>query len=325
MRIGNVFGSATHESATHRLLSQTARPLTNRVLVGLSALAVSALVGAPNVVAGPAGSGGAIVDITSTSIGAKIALQGAARIAAKGIPTDASSVHVWQIAAGEYLVADHFPTGFKTMTTHASDGSTRVAVEFQVSATISSQSRAGVADTSETATAQSVSWAWLNQFCFTRLSNAWGWLDTCYITHYLAGETDPRDFFQLEQYGTVAAAQYVGKIYDGWEAAVKASGSSTMSWIDWTPRSNYDSGCTSVNLSIAALNTSISSPAFFCQHVVPTKYADAGHFKIDWNCGCIYPFGQPYPNSRELDYMQAVSVPGGGAAIWTLSAGFTAQ
>ena len=40
--------------------------------------------------------------------------------------------------------------------------------------------------------------------------------------------------------------------------------------------------------------------------------------------GCDWPFGQPHPNTREIDGMQAISVPGGGSAVWTLSAGFTA-
>jgi hypothetical protein len=62
-----------------------------------------------------------------------------------------------------------------------------------------------------------------------------------------------------------------------------------------------------------------------CERWNVYKYADAGHFKEEWSCGCIFPFGQPYPNVREIDYLQTVSVANGRYVEWTLTAGFLAR
>lgn len=253
--------------------------------------------------------------------GRELAQTGAARITAEGIPTSASAVSVWSLGAGEYLVAQQMPTNFSTSTTQNPDGSAKVEVQFEVRATAGTPG----AGTLATAATSSPSWAWLNQGCFARFSNTWGWLDSCYVLHKLVGESDPRDFYQLEQYGTVAANNNSGKIYNAWLQGQKAANSSAMSWIDWSPRGSVSGAWQGIGISVSALGVGISTGSIMCEHWNITKWAEAGHFQNQWDCGCIYPFGQPYPNSREIDYMQAVSVPNGGVASWTLSEGFQAQ
>ncbi len=144
------------------------------------------------------------------------------------------------------------------------------------------------------------------------------------LQHGLAGETDPRDFYQLEQYGTLGAAPF-GKIYSGFLEAQQASGSAPMRWIDWSPRGSLSGSCAIIPLQVSALGVTIGASGLMCEHWYIYKYTAAGHFKEEWSCGCIWPFGQPYPNTREIDYMQAISVPNGGLPRWTLSAGFLAQ
>jgi hypothetical protein len=165
---------------------------------------------------------------------------------------------------------------------------------------------------------------YLNQYCFSRMGDTLsGYLDSCYVLHKMVNESDPRDFYQLEQYGSVGAGQ-LRKIYSGFLEAQQAASSSTMSWIDWSPRGTITGSCQSVSLNVSALGVGISSSGIMCERWNITKWSAGGHFKEEWSCGCIVPFGQPYPNVREIDYMQAVSVPNGGSAVWTLSAGYTA-
>ena len=199
------------------------------------------------------------------------------------------------------------------------DGSTSIEVTYNVGFE-------GGAAVSNVAVAATVpSWAFLNAACFSRMgSSALGFLDSCYSIHKLVNETNSNDFYKLEQYGTLGAGSLT-KIYSGWLSAVKASGSSAMSWIDWNPRGSTNGGCQNLTLQVQALGINFTSPAYFCESTIPTKYDAAGSFKMEWSCGCVYPFGQPYPNSREIDYLQSVSVANGGSALWTLSAGYNAR
>jgi hypothetical protein len=98
-----------------------------------------------------------------------------------------------------------------------------------------------------------------------------------------------------------------------------------MAWIDWSPRGSRSGSCTTLPLSVAALGIPYVSSVTACERYNIDKGAAAGQFKVEWSCGCVYPFGQPYPNTRELDYLQAVSVANGGFAQWSISAGFLAR
>jgi hypothetical protein len=116
----------------------------------------------------------------------------------------------------------------------------------------------------------------------------------------------------------------LAKIYEGWLSAVKGPGSGSMAWVDWSPRGDLSGSCRGIPLSVSALGVGISASGVMCEHWNITKGSAAGTFQQAWNCGCIWPLGQPWPNDREIDYMQAVSVPNGKPVVWTLSAGFTA-
>ena len=85
-----------------------------------------------------------------------------------------------------------------------------------------------------------------------------------------------------------------------------------MSWMDWSPRASKSGSCQGVPLSITVLGVGISASGLMCEQWNIYKYAAGGHFKEEWSCGCVYPLGQPYPQTREVDYMQAISIPGGG-------------
>jgi hypothetical protein len=267
---------------------------------------------------------GAPIEITDSSSGVRLATEAADRQAALGQRIDSADLHVWRLGPGDYLVGKSMPRNLVTSTTTNSDGQTELAFSYDVDSR-SSMAPVAAANLAPDA-AVTASWKFVAQACFSRLSNGYGWLDSCYRIDKIVNEGDPRDFCKLEQYGTVGASgfPYFGKIYSGWLAAAKSSSSAAMSWIDWSPRGNKSGSCVSIPLSISALGLPFSTSGVMCEHWNIYKYADAGHFKEEWSCGCIIPFGQPYPNTREIDYLQAISVLNGKLAQWTLSAGFAA-
>lgn len=262
------------------------------------------------------------VEVTSSPKGRDMAVQAAERYSNLGRKTLAADLKVWRIGPDDYLIGEQMPDSFKTTVTKGPDDSTDLGMSYNVGF-----DGTGIAAQPEIwAAAAAPSWAFLDSACFSRMGDStFGFLDSCYSLHKLINETNTKDFYKLEQYGTLGAGN-VTKIYSGWLNGVKAStGSSAMSWVDWAPRANVTGGCQNLTLRIEALGVGFTTPAFFCEQNTPTKYAAAGSFRMEWNCGCVYPFGQPYPNSREIDYLQSVSVDNGGSVMWTLSAGYNAR
>jgi hypothetical protein len=293
---------------------------SGRPAVAVAVLAVIASI-APVTAASPRSGP---LEVTGTERGHALAEQGAARHRALGVPSKAASLRVWRTTDGGYLVGTRLPDNLRTSIEERADGTVIAEMSYDVGGLDEGGAKTASLDGR---LAAGPSWQWRSQGCFSRLggSSGPGWLDSCYAIHKLVNETNSRDYYKLEQWGTLAAAN-LGKIYNGWLAATRAaSGSSTMRWADWSPRGSTSGSCVNVTLSIAALGVGFSSPAFFCEQNIPHKSPTPGSFRMEWSCGCIWPFGQPVPNSREIDYLQAVSVPNGGAARWTLSAGLHAR
>jgi hypothetical protein len=274
--------------------------------------------GLPSLAAGRSPTGP--VEVTDSKAGQELAAEAAARQSRLGARVAASDLRVWRVAPGDYVVGKTKPRNLAFgMMTGAAGGIERT-FSFDVGARVSTSLEAG----STALAAAAPSWVWVSQGCFTRKHNIYGWLDSCFKLLRLAGESDPRDFYTLEQYGSVGAKTF-GKIYSGWLAASKTSASAPMAWIDWSPRGSKSGPCVVIPLSVSALGQSLSASGLMCERWNVYKYADAGHFKEEWSCGCIFPFGQPYPNVREIDYLQTVSVANGRYVEWTLTAGFLAR
>ena len=259
-------------------------------------------------------------DITASTEGRGLAEAVAARWKSNGVAATARDLRVWDLTGSgeEFFVATGMPRALTTQTIVDADGTHHIEFSFEVSSSDSRNPEPLFASTTAAA-----DWSWLNQGCFARISNWAGWLDSCYAMHRLTGESDPRDFYQLQQYGTVGSG--LGKIYDGWLMGQKASGSSAMSWIDYNPRQSIGGNCVSVPIQVAALGQIIRDTGILCENWNITKWTEAGKFREQWSCGCVYPFGKGSNSTREINLMQAVSVPNGGTAKWVLTAGFTAS
>jgi len=260
---------------------------------------------------------GSPAEITQTATGRRLATDVAGRHARLGVPVRADELRVWRLGPGDYLIGTSMPRNLRTSAVATADGAIELSMAFDTeplrSQSISSTTSAGT----------QAAWRWVSQGCFSRIQNVFGYIDSCYAVHRLTGESDPRDFYKLEQYGTVGA-KLLGKIYDGSLSAAKSAASAAMSWIDWSPRGSLSGSCVTVPLSVSALGIGFSASGVMCERWNIYKAAAAGQFREEWSCGCIVPFGQPYPNAREIDYLQAISVGGGKLAQWTLSASFRA-
>lgn len=289
-------------------------------------VAVAAIVGATLVAtttgARAHGLQGRPLEITGTAKGQELVRHAAQQFAGQGLGAE-RSLHAWELAPGDYVVGEVLPLNLTTTSSTDPNGRIRSELTFDVGASAGDE-EGRVASAGDALTATIPYWTTTSQGCFAWIRNYAGELLSCFKLRRLVGESNARDFYSLEQFGTVQATPY-GKIYDGWVAAKKATASAPMAWEDWDPVGDLISGtCMIQPLSINILGAGLSTSGLLCERWDMTLYVDPGHFKQQWSCGCLWPFGQPYPNSRGMRYVQGISVPGGGNAIWTLSAGFLA-
>lgn len=290
--------------------------MRRRIAAGVMATVVlSGVVATSTMAAGPSTE-----EITGTTMAERLVAGVRDRLLAHGGIADPAALRVWRVPGG-HVVGSQAPGRIETSEVTMTDGSVRTEIRFDVAAPRggppASRSREAVA------AAVSPSWSWVAQACFARFGNSYAKFDTCYVMRKLVGETDPRDYYQLDHFGT-AFPTFFGKLYSAWLEGRKANGSSAMAWVDWSPRGSRTGSCGPIPLSVSALGISVSTSSILCERWDPRKYDEAGRFRNTWSCGCIWPFGQPYPNTREVEYLQAVSVVNGGTVRWTLSAGFHA-
>jgi hypothetical protein len=268
--------------------------------------------------------GGRPLEITGTARGSELVRTSSQRFADQGFPVEPGHLHAWELASGDVIVAEALPRNLRLTSETDPTGRTHIEVSYDIGAQVEADlERIASLDGAVAATP---SWAQIGGSCLEIVSNPWGWLQPCYKLRKLVNESFSRDYYSLEQFGTVQAAPFtLGKIYDGWVAAVKAPGSASMAWEDWDPLGDLTSNnCMVQPLQISVMGTGLSTGGLLCERWDMTLYQDPGHFKQLWSCGCVWPFGQPYPNSRGMKYVQGISVPGGGSVFWTLSAGLTA-
>jgi hypothetical protein len=281
-------------------------------------LLAAAIVPVPGATARPS-----YTEITHTSKGRALVAEQAERARQSGRVAPSERLRVWELGIGDHFIAERLPLNFSVhLVRDEATGVTSRQVRFDVEGRLRAPQTASLHATA----AGSPSWLWLDQYCFHLVGNSWGYIDPCYLLHGMVNERDPRDFYSLEQYGTVGAKPVYGAgIYSGFLEASRASTSAPMSWIDWKPRGSITGSCQSISLSVSALGVSLPGSGVMCERWTIYKSTAAGGFRETWSCGCPIGTGPAYPNTREVDYVQVVSVPNGGVPRWTLSAGVHAR
>jgi hypothetical protein len=156
-------------------------------------------------------------------------------------------------------------------------------------------------------------WSPAGNNCYARISDGWSWLDHCTRIYRLLSDGDSqRDFYILEHLGT-AGPNNPWVLKDAGLADLPAETSTSMTWVDWAPRSDRTGPCQSFTLRTTS---PVAGPAEIverCESWDATKGAAGGTLALHWSgCACA--------QDRELGTVVAVSVPQGGTPIWYVPA-----
>ena len=284
--------------------------------IGTVGLTGSAQAGRPN--PGPR-------DITSTVRGQELARIAAARFEARSELTDATDLRVVQFGDGSHVVYPSWLAVPVASTIATADGGHDFVTTVDVGSgpLVASADPPKVASAGGTLAAGPYAILW-SHACFARLENSNGWFDTCFKVWKAGNDGNGSfDYFTLDFYGTASNKDrfLCCLIYNAWLEATK-SGATTQNWFDWSPRGDRTGTCASFTLSVELKIVTVSDAVTMCEKWQPTKYADAGHFKMTWDCGCVIGFG--VDGAREVAFLQTVFVAQGRVPTWTLSAGFHA-
>lgn len=254
-------------------------------------------------------------DITKTSVGAQIAREAVHRWENHGWNINCfncEDLKVYEINPGDYLVAPA-SARIELESVEQSDGS--VKLEPRIVTASPKDSLLGAEDVYPM---QAPYWMLVASQCFARFGGITGWMDHCYQMHKLMGEPDSqKDYYQLHHYAT-AKGKTIFTLKWAKIECEKHPSSSTMEWLDWSPRSDQNVGqCIPITIGVSAFGVSISGTFTICKSGWDiTKYEEAGKFANKWH-GFVWP-----PSEREVAYMVCIKVPQGGWPIWNLSASF---
>ena len=264
-------------------------------------------------------------DITSTVRGQELARIAAARFEARSEPTDATDLRVVQVGDGDHVVYPSWLPVPVASTIATADG----GHDFVTTVDIRSGPKPASPDWPKVASARgtvaagpyAILWS---HGCFARLENSNGWFDTCFKVWKAGNDGNGAyDYFTLDSYGTASNKDkfLCCLLYNAWIEAAK-SGTTSQNWFDWSPRGDRTGDCASFTLSVELKIVAVSDTVTMCEKWQPTKYAEAGHFKMKWDCRCVIGFG--VDGAREVAFLQTVYVAQGRVPTWTLSAGFHA-
>jgi hypothetical protein len=244
-------------------------------------------------------------EISFTPHGRILAVEARARFRAYGRDVADEAVRVVRLEDGSVMVV---PASYRASDIQlGKDGSVRVTTK---GIATSSNARVPLA-------AAAVGWTQQGATrCYSRTiktphGNNGGWMDTCYRLYKVTGESDSTyDYWNITAFATVDAT----RIYTTGDYAwihVDKDGGPKFYWEDWDPRSDLSGNCGARSLSISALGFGLGFGTTVCESWLLTKYAAAGHLKVQWNGDS--------PGAREVALMSAIHLAQGGTPVWGIS------
>lgn len=263
-----------------------------------------------------------IYDITGTDEGRRVAHAAVEHWAISyGVQSDAGQLRVYNLGATDapdYLIVPDsivFESASKRAVTVNEDGKQVTYLEASDAFTLD-LSKLVMQPENESLNSFAPSapyWQMVANQCYARWETGAMWFDRCYKVHKLYSDgTSTKDYFQLEHYGT-AKSKFPWVLKKASLSSQKHASSSSMSWVDWSPRSDLNVGnCTTWSLSVTVQGVGIGASHELCDKWDITKYAAAGSFKNEWQ-------GSARESEREVAYMQAISVPQNGWPVWSLT------
>lgn len=262
-------------------------------------------------------------DITGTTAGEAIRGAAAQRFSTYGVAQD--PLRVWDLGDGSLLVAPDWLSDFQRSASRLPDGTLEVGTGVIVGRRLDVENGGPLlASLAPVTTAAAPYWSLRENGCFSRIVYNHGYFDTCYKIYKLINDgVAGKDFYALYHYGTVGMLPGEPGTIDWAQIwSDQASGSSAMTWSDWGPRGDLTQGqgtCTNwtVGVSVGAV---LQVSKWACEKWDMTKWADAAHYRMEWNCNCFFGI----TDDREVAYMTEITVATGGGPLWSIGATFNA-
>jgi len=267
------------------------------------------LAGSPAMAVGAVGNGRGN-DITDTSRGqqavARLADLSAQFGASTGVKLDRAAYQVVEGIAGDPNAIWVLPKASELPAIQTTPSGVSVIVAAEPEATAESTSAAAVVPLA------SKGIAWQSPYCYSRYTEAVGWLDHCRQFAQVTYDGDSsRDHWVLKLYGTC-------KGNSGWwmqrcQLASVKNGTTTQYWEDWSPKSDTSGGCRSISISVSAFGVGVSGNYTGCETSDITKGSAAGSFTSAWASSGVSQ------SERAVQSQIAVGVPNGQLPSYTLS------
>ena len=275
-------------------------------------------------------------DITNTKAGQTEAKAVLARWQAKGLNLRLDDVKVYNFGTAETPDILVLPNDlqFQSTATEKSVANKVLNVNAETAITIKPEALdKALKEQTPSPNAINASWNLIYHRCLARkvrtVTINWqnaelGWMDTCFKVHKIADDGNQwRDYWQLEVYGTARSTHPFVLTQANIEAQ-KASTSTAMRWVDWSPRSDLDKGgCTSVPIGISAIGLSLTSVFSVCDKWDITKFEEEGRFRNSWR-GSSWVAWWNIEAEREVAFMEAIWVSEGKTPVWNIYQNFHA-
>lgn len=248
-------------------------------------------------------------EITSTAAGQQALTDLRDRQAARGVQLDTAGYRVYDTSArsgsdgtdpDQLIVPPDLRFDGETVTTDDATGA----------ACLQASVDAPVVPVEEGVGAAAPSFTWRGARCYSRHQNHAYWFDICYRWGYVRNDGNAsRDYLAFNQWGTCKSKGVYSMRYCG-VGDQRKPGTTAIAWDDWAPRSDSNSNCRSVGLSIDVGPVGIGGNYDACERVDITKYAAAPKFSNYWRSGPL----AVWRSERDVEYQVSMSVPQRGVA-----------
>jgi hypothetical protein len=286
-----------------RRTSLRARIATATAALMMIAAVTPTMVGAAHARALPRG----VSDISSTSQGERLIKEAKERFAAHGAKGELKAI---KDHAG-ILIA---PAGSPLVATRLTlDNGKTGTVMVPATASGSESNDAAAAQTGTVAALAAPSWNFQISQCFARINDTWSYMDHCYQLYKMANDGDgTKDYFALRHFATLGANPPWVMNW-GLIRAYRLNGTPAQTWVDWSPKADYNDSCRTFNGSITVKGVGLGFSFDECGLVDMTKQNPA----VDYQLMYFHPGERA---DRELTFEIAVSVAQGAWPQWVIPA-----
>jgi hypothetical protein len=269
------------------------------------------------------------IDITATARGHQLIAEAAERFSSYGVPTDPADLQAITFTGGHVVVAPAWLLAGVTVSPTTGEVSISVGGLGKPPESKAGATRTLAGESSQAAQAATPTWVTRETGCLHSLPVDSARLDSCYTISQLVNDgSGTKNYYTLRQKGT--AYEYEAGLRKAWLTAIRPGGSTTQTWVDWSPEQSYNDNCHSIPISVSYGGASIGSSFVQCEKWYHDKTCNtcSPYFKSTWDCNCLFGLSNkeihPNPVSRAIAYAILVSVPQGMTPRWTLGIGLEA-